>query len=248
VITGDRKPLEEIAAMVEGFEHVLIIGCATCVTVCMAGGEREAEETALALALADKDRGVDREVWYANVERQCDEEFLQERVDHLEHRLGKNRFHAIDWISMNQNLFKWIQLEKVIMFLLLALVVVVAAFNIIGILTMMIGERSREIGILMSMGAKRRQILGIFVLDGLFLGMVGTLAGSFLAWLGALYLKKFGFELPGDVYFLDHVPVVVQGTDFLAVGGAAVLISIVFTIIPSWLAARLKPIEIIRYT
>ena len=168
--------------------------------------------------------------------------------DHLEHRLGKNRFHAIDWISMNQNLFKWIQLEKVIMFLLLALVVVVAAFNIIGILTMMIGERSREIGILMSMGAKRRQILGIFVLDGLFLGMVGTLAGSFLAWLGALYLKKFGFELPGDVYFLDHVPVVVQGTDFLAVGGAAVLISIVFTIIPSWLAARLKPIEIIRYT
>jgi ferredoxin len=83
VITGDRKPLEEIAAMVEGFEHVLVIGCATCVTVCMAGGEREAEETALALTLADNDKGVDREVWYANVERQCDEEFLQERVDHV---------------------------------------------------------------------------------------------------------------------------------------------------------------------
>ncbi len=167
---------------------------------------------------------------------------------HLEERLGRKRFHAIDWISMNQNLFKWIQLEKVIMFLLLALVVVVAAFNIIGILTMMIGERSREIGILMSMGAKRRQILGIFVLEGLFLGCVGMFIGSLLAYLGALYLQKFGFELPGDVYFLDHVPVVVQGTDFLAVGGAAVAISLLFTIIPSWLAARLKPIEIIRYT
>lgn len=83
MITGDRKSLEEIAAMVEGFERVLILGCGTCVTVCMAGGEREAEETALALRLRDRERGVSREIWYANVERQCDEEFLQEAVDHV---------------------------------------------------------------------------------------------------------------------------------------------------------------------
>jgi ferredoxin len=83
VITGDRKPLEEIAAMVEGLDRVLVLGCATCVTVCMAGGEREAEETALALRLRDKEQGVTREVWFNNIERQCDEEFLEEYADEI---------------------------------------------------------------------------------------------------------------------------------------------------------------------
>jgi ferredoxin len=79
MITGNRKPLEEIASMVEGFQRVLVVGCATCVTVCMAGGDREAEETAIALRLRDREAGVTRDVWHSNIERQCDEEFLQER-------------------------------------------------------------------------------------------------------------------------------------------------------------------------
>ncbi len=83
MITGDRKPLEEIAAMVDGFERVLVLGCGTCVTVCMAGGEREAEETALALRLRDREKGAAREVWFKNVERQCDEEFLEEYADEV---------------------------------------------------------------------------------------------------------------------------------------------------------------------
>ncbi len=83
MITGDRKPLEEIAAMVEGYGRVLVLGCATCVTVCMAGGEREAEETALALKLGDREKGVTREVTFGNIERQCDEEFLQEYADQV---------------------------------------------------------------------------------------------------------------------------------------------------------------------
>ena len=83
MITGDRKPLEEIASMVKGLERVLVLGCGTCVTVCMAGGAREAEETAIALRLIDKQEGVEREVWHGNVERQCDEEFLREIEDEV---------------------------------------------------------------------------------------------------------------------------------------------------------------------
>ena len=83
MITGDRKPLEEIASMVKGLERVLVLGCGTCVTVCMAGGEREAEETAIALRLIDKQGSVEREVWHGNVERQCDEEFLREIEDEV---------------------------------------------------------------------------------------------------------------------------------------------------------------------
>jgi len=166
----------------------------------------------------------------------------------LEVRLGEDRFHANDWIALNQNLFRWIRIEKVVMFLLLGLVVLVAAFNIIGILTMMVGERSREIGILLSMGARPRQIQGIFITNGLCLGAVGTALGSLLGYLGTVYLERFGFKLPGDVYFLDHVPVVAQAGDFLAVAGVAMVITLLSTLFPSWLGSRLKPMEIIRYT
>jgi lipoprotein-releasing system permease protein len=166
----------------------------------------------------------------------------------LEEKLGPTRFRANDWIGLNRNLFQWIKIEKIVMFLLLAMIVLVAAVNIIGILTMMVGERRREIGILLSMGAHRSQIQGVFMLDGLFLGVVGVLVGSLLGWLGTVYLARFGFKLPSDVYFIDHVPVVAQWGDFLSVAGATLLITLAATLVPSHEAARLKPMEIIRYT
>ncbi len=162
--------------------------------------------------------------------------------------LGSDRYWASDWIDLNRNLFQWIRIEKVVMFLLLALIVLVAAFNIIGILTMMVGERRREIGILLSMGAGPGQVQGIFLINGLWLGLLGTAIGSLLGWLGTVYLDRVGLRLPSDVYFLDHVPVVAQWGDFLAVGAAALLITLAATLMPSREAARLKPMEIIRYT
>ncbi len=166
----------------------------------------------------------------------------------IEQRLGPFRYHATDWIALNQNLFKWIRIEKVVMFLLLALIVLVAAFNIIGILTMMVGERSREIGILLAMGARPRQVQGIFMLEGIALGCAGTAIGSLLGYLGFLYLDRVGVRLPGDVYFIDRVPVVAQTGDFLTVAGVALLITLLATLAPSREASRLKPMEIIRWT
>ncbi len=165
----------------------------------------------------------------------------------LETRLGPDH-HATDWIALNQNLFRWIQIEKVVMFLLLALIVLVAAFNIIGILTMMVGERSREIGILLAMGARGGQIQGIFMLEGLFLGGAGTLLGSALGYAGYLYLDRVGVRLPGDVYFVERVPVVARLEDFLTVAAAALAITLLATLWPSREASRLRPMEIIRYT
>jgi len=169
-------------------------------------------------------------------------------ADEIESALGRWSYHCNDWIELNANLFQWVKLEKVVMFLLLGLIFVVASFNIVGILTMMVGERSREIGILISMGARRRQIQGIFMLDGLLVGAGGVALGTLLGWLGTLYLQRVGIGLPGDVYFVDRVPVLVQTLDFVMVAGAALGVTLLATLLPSRDAARLKPMEIIRYT
>ena len=169
-------------------------------------------------------------------------------ADTIETALGPFVFHCNDWIDLNRNLFQWVSIEKILMFLLLGLVILVAAFNIVGILTMMVGERRREIGIMLSMGASQRQVQGIFVLDGLFVGAVGTVLGSLLGYLGFLYLDKVGISVPGDVYFVDHVPVIAQTLDFLIVAVVAMGITLLATLLPSAEAARLRPMEIIRYT
>ena len=98
-------------------------------------------------------------------------------ADALGTRLGRD-FYATDWMALNQNLFQWIKLEKIIMVVLLGMIILIAGFNIIGILTMMVGERRREIGILLAMGARRGQVMGIFLLNGLWLGAVGIVFGS----------------------------------------------------------------------
>lgn len=169
-------------------------------------------------------------------------------ADEIESTLGPYVYHCNDWIDLNRNLFQWVSIEKVLMFLLLGLVILVAAFNIVGILTMMVGERRREIGIMLSMGAGRRQIEGIFVLDGLYAGVVGTALGTLLGWLGWLYLDRVGIPVPGDVYFVDHVPVVAQAGDFVLVAVVALGITLLATLLPSAEAARLRPMDIIRYT
>lgn len=165
----------------------------------------------------------------------------------VEERLGP-AYRAVDWMALNSTIFRWVQLEKALMFLLVGLIILVAAFNIIGILTMMVGERGREVGILLAMGASSGQVQRIFVLNGLWLGFWGTAAGSLAGWLACLYLVHFGIPIPGDVYFVDHLPCIPQAADFAAVGGAALALTLLSTLVPSREASRLDPMEIIRYT
>lgn len=165
----------------------------------------------------------------------------------IQRRMGSAYF-ATDWMALNKNLFQWIKLEKIIMVLLLGMIILIAGFNIIGILTMMVGERRREIGILLAMGVPRRQVMGIFLLNGLWLGLLGLLWGSLAGLGGVWFLDTQGISLPGDVYFVDKVPVLLQWGDFLLVGGVSLAVALLAGLWPSWEASNLKPMEIIRYT
>jgi lipoprotein-releasing system permease protein len=168
-------------------------------------------------------------------------------ADRLETDLGLD-FYATDWMALNANLFQWIKLEKIIMILLLGMIILIAGFNIIGILTMMVGERRREIGILLAMGAKRRQVMGIFLINGVWLGAVGVFFGSIIGLVGIWLLHRFGITLPGDVYFVETVPVLLQWGDFFLVAGISIAVALLAGLWPSWEASNLKPMEIIRYT
>ncbi len=168
-------------------------------------------------------------------------------ADRLADDLGHG-FYATDWMALNANLFQWIKLEKIIMVLLLGMIILIAGFNIVGILTMMVGERSREIGILLAMGTSRARIMGIFLFSGMWLGMIGVAVGSLVGLAGIWALAAFGIDLPGDVYFVETVPVLLQWGDFVLVAVVSVLMALLAGLWPSWEASNLRPMDIIRYT
>jgi len=157
-------------------------------------------------------------------------------------------FRARDWLQMNKSLFSALKLEKITMFVILVLIILVASFNIVSTLIMIVIEKAREIAILKSMGATRAGIMKIFMIDGTIIGVVGTMIGlaggyAICAVLGATNL----ISLPSDVYYINHLPVLMDPVEFLAVSGAAISISFLATLYPSWQAARLDPLEALRY-
>jgi lipoprotein-releasing system permease protein len=157
-------------------------------------------------------------------------------------------YRATDWITRNQNLFTALRLEKVVTFIVLVLIVLVAAFNIAGMLIMMVLRKTREIGILRAMGASRRNITRIFSAVGLLIGFIGTGAGVVVGTLVSLLLNRYQFvHLPGDVYFIKNLPVRMQSNDFLVVCAIAILISFAATLYPAVKAARMQPVDAIRY-
>jgi lipoprotein-releasing system permease protein len=130
----------------------------------------------------------------------------------------------------------------------MVLIVLVAAFNIIGMLTMMVMRKTREIGVLKAMGAKSSAVTRIFMLAGGCIGVIGTGAGALFGFVISWLLNKYRFvSLPGDVYFIKNLPVQMQAQDFILVCLAAVAITFAATIYPALRAARLVPLEAIRY-
>ncbi len=162
--------------------------------------------------------------------------------------LGGYPFWSRDWMRMNKNLFSALKLEKIVMFIILTLIILVAAFNIVGTLIMVVIEKTRDIAILKSMGATRRSIMKIFMIEGLVIGLVGTMLGLLGGYLLCKLLATYQFiELPRDVYYISTLPVKMEPLDVTLIALAAVVISLVATVYPAWQASRLDPAEAIRY-
>ena len=155
-------------------------------------------------------------------------------------------YSARDWMRLNKNLFSALQLEKGVMFIILVLIILVASFNIVGILTMMVVEKKSEIAILKAMGATRKSIVAIFMIEGMTIGLVGTMIGIPLGYLICQLIPVL-YTLPSDVYYISHIPVKMRGFDVLLVSLSAVTISFFATLYPSLQAGKLKPVEALRY-
>lgn len=153
-----------------------------------------------------------------------------------------------DWTEVNSNIFAALKLEKVVYFIVLLLIVLVAAFNIIATLIMVVMEKRKDIAVLKSMGATGNAISRIFIYKGLIIGVVGTLMGTLLGWVGCWLLDRYEFiELPKDVFYVSTLPVKMYAENFFIVGVASMIICLLATIYPARQAARLAPVEVIRY-
>lgn len=160
------------------------------------------------------------------------------------------------WKDMNRNLFSALKLEKTVMFIILMLIILVAALNIISTLIMVVMEKGKDIAILKSMGATSGGIMRIFMIEGIVIGLVGTFCGTVLGLVGAINLewlvgileRVFSFEaLPPSVYYIDRLPSRVEPSFVILIVIASIAISFIATLYPSWKASRFDPVEGLRY-
>jgi lipoprotein-releasing system permease protein len=165
----------------------------------------------------------------------------------IQEQLGMG-YQVRDWMEMHKNLYAALKLEKMAMFIILVLIILVASFNIVGTLIMVVRDKHKDIAILKSMGAQSLSIMKIFILEGLIIGLTGTalgIAGGFMiAWLQNTY-RIVG--LPPDVYYISHLLIKITPRDLILVIVSAISISLMATLYPSWQAAQLDPAETLRY-
>jgi len=177
-----------------------------------------------------------------------DDMYLADKVKkELSAALGHN-YYLKTWAEANQNFFAALQLEKLTMFVILTLIVLVASFNIISTLIVMVVEKTKDIGVLKALGMSRHGIRRIFIYEGLIIGILGTVLGA-TGGIGLCgLLKKYQFiKLPQDIYYIDRLPVAVNMPDVAVVVVAAIAITLISTVYPASKAAGLKPVEALRY-
>ncbi len=183
------------------------------------------------------------------IEVRVDDIYAADRVARaIGEALGGYPYWSRDWMRMNKNLFSALKLEKIVMFIILTLIILVAAFNIVGTLIMVVIEKTRDIAILKSMGATRRSIMKIFMIEGAVIGLVGTLLGLLGGYTLCTLLATYKFiELPSDVYYISTLPVQMNPLDVALIAVAAIVITLAASVYPAWQASRFDPAEAIRY-
>lgn len=155
-------------------------------------------------------------------------------------------FEVQDWKELNRSLFSALKLEKIAMFVVLCFIILVAAFSIIATGIMLVMEKGREVAILKSMGATDRGILTVFLILGLYMGTLGTLSGIAVGIVACLALGRWGLQLDPEVYYITQLPVKMNPYEIASVFAAALLITLLATLYPAWIAARLRPVVALR--
>lgn len=211
-------------------------------------GMYEYDSSLVYLSLADAQSFLSLGHEVTGIELRVKDIYKSDKIGQIiQDRLGYP-FWTKDWKMMNKSLFSALKLEKVAMFIILIMIVLVGALNIISSLVMLVMEKTRDIAILRTMGASSKSIMSIFIFQGLFVSFVGTLlglmSGSFLCYLLARY--KF-IKLPPDIYYITTLPVRMEWLDVVSIAVAAIIISFLATIYPSWQASKLNPVEALRY-
>ena len=156
-------------------------------------------------------------------------------------------FIAQAWTESNQALWEAIQLEKRAYFIVLLLIIVMASFSIVATLIMIVLEKRKDIAIMMTMGASPRSVASIFLIQGGVIGLLGTICGLVLSFVGCLLLQKYGFPLNEQVFQMKQLPVRIELFNFLIVSLSAFSIAFLSTIYPAWRASKLDPAEVLRY-
>ena len=179
----------------------------------------------------------------------CSDMNLSTKIgEELVEQLGPLNYKFGDWQTQNKSLFQWMKLEKLIGFLVLMVIVLIAALNIITSLIMKIMEKQREIGILMSMGASRKSIMKIFMMSGIAISLIGSTVGTTLGViLSALQMHFHVFKIPNDVYFVNFLPSQLFLSDVLFVFLTANIVSLLATIYPAWRASQVLPAQAVRF-
>ncbi len=172
---------------------------------------------------------------------------VKEVSNRIMHLVGGFPYGIQDWQDMNKTTFKFLEMQKIVMFIILIVIILVASFGIISTLVMLVMGKVQEIAILKAMGADDRMIRRIFMLDGLLVGAAGTIAGALLAVMVCLTLEQIEFPLAKDIYFFNKLPVEMSLMSFGIVAASALLISFLATLYPAWKASRLSPSEGLRY-
>jgi lipoprotein-releasing system permease protein len=198
------------------------------------------------LALAQEFAGLGDRV--TGVEVKLADPFEAKEVGRAIMGLIKGSYWIRDWMDMNRNLFAALQLEKLALFIIVTIIVLVAAFAIIGHLVLLVAEKRKEIGILKAMGASAGSIGAVFLVAGMLIGVVGTAAGSafglLLIWVQNTYRI---IRLSGDVYQISYLPMKLTGSDFAMIVSATLVISFLATLSPARRAARMDPVDVLRY-